>query len=265
MTLDLDSVSYRYAGATGNALADVSLELAAGDVVGIVGASESGKSTLCLVASGLAPGAIGGSLGGRVSIDGMDTSDTPSYVLAQRSGILFQQPAAQLSATAPTVWEEVAVGPRNLALPLAEVIERTWAALQLLRIEALAEREPGRLSGGQMQLVALAGVLAMRPAYLVLDEPTAQLDPAGTELVARAIDGLAGQGAGILIAEQKTDLLAGLCHRVIVLDDGKVVLDGPADEVLGDPALREWGVEPPAPVRLRRALAEAGVARELPL
>jgi energy-coupling factor transporter ATP-binding protein EcfA2 len=265
MTLSLESAGYRYAGVDHNALTDVSIQLEPGDVVGVVGASEAGKSTLCLVASGLAPGTIGGRLAGKVTIDGLETDGAPAHLLAQHCGILFQQPATQLSATAPSVWEEVAVGPRNLALPLAEVVDRTWAALRLLNIEALAERDPGHLSGGQMQLVALAGVLAMRPVYLILDEPTAQLDPAGTELVARAIDGLAEQGTAILIAEQKTDLLSGLCDRVVVLEAGSIVLEGPANEVLADSRLKEWGVEPPAPVRLRRALANAGLARELPL
>jgi len=265
VTLHLDSVTYRYAGAVREALRDVSLEIGPGHAVGIAGASEAGKSTLCLVAAGLAPQTIGGRLEGRVTVDALDTSATPPHVLAQRCGILFQQPATQLSATASTVWEEVAIGPRNLGLALDEVIERTWAALAVLAIEHLADRDPDRLSGGQMQLVALAGVLAMRPAYLVLDEPTAQLDPAGTAMVGRAIEGLAENGASILIAEQKSDLLAALCHRIIVLDAGRVVGEGSPEEVLADERLDEWGVDAPAPVRLRRALSAAGLQPELAL
>ena len=264
MSLRFEAVGYRYAGADRPALSGLDLELDAREVVGVAGAGEAGKSTLCLVAAGLAPRTIGGETSGTVTIDELSTADTPAHLLAQRCGILFQQPATQLSGTAATVWEEVALGPRNLGLTLADVVARTWHALGLLAIGELAARDPNRLSGGQMQLVALAGVLAMRPAYLVLDEPTAQLDPAGTALVGEAIGGLARAGAAILIAEQKTDLLARLCDRVIVLEAGRIVHRGPAADVLADERLPGWGVEPPAPVRLRRALEAAAVMAELP-
>ena len=128
------------------------------------------------------------------------------------------------------------------------------------RIDGLAERDPARLSGGQQQLVALAGLLAMRPGHLVLDEPTAQLDPAGTRLVADAIERLAAEGASILVAEQKTDLLAAVCSRIVVLVDGRVAHLGPAADVLGDPRLGDLGVAAPSRVRLRRAAEAAGVS-----
>jgi energy-coupling factor transporter ATP-binding protein EcfA2 len=147
----------------------------------------------------------------------------------------------------------------NLGLPREEVLERTWSALDALRITDLAARDPLRLSGGQMQLVATAGLLAMRPRHLVLDEPTAQLDPAGTRLVGEAIERLAAGGTSILIAEQKTDLLARVCSRVVVLEQGRIALDGPAREVLADPRLEALGVPLPADVRLERALVTAGL------
>jgi energy-coupling factor transporter ATP-binding protein EcfA2 len=147
----------------------------------------------------------------------------------------------------------------NLGLARDEVIERTWDAMDSLGIDALAERDPRRLSGGQQQLVAMAGLLALRPRHLVLDEPTAQLDPAGTRLVADALAGLAATGASILVAEQKTDVLAGLCSRVVTLSAGRVVRDGPGPEVLADPALEELGVAPPTAVRLARGAASAGL------
>ena len=110
-----------------------------------------------------------------------------------------------------------------------------------------------------MQLVGLAGLLAMRPGHLVLDEPTAQLDPAGSSLVADAIAELAASGASILIVEQKTDLLARVCRRIVVLAGGRVVRDGPTSEVLDDPELHALGVGEPSPVRLKRALVNAGL------
>jgi energy-coupling factor transport system ATP-binding protein len=259
MTLALKGVSYRYAGASAMTLRGIDLELAPGRVLGICGPNAAGKSTICLVVVGLAPLTIGGTLEGSVTIDDLDTRTATQHEAAQRAGILFQEPSTQLSDASPTVWEEVAFGPRNLSLPLDEVVERTWAAIDALGIADIAERDPSRLSGGQAQLVALAGVLALRPAYLVLDEPTSQLDPEGTRLVGEAlVHAVQATGAGILIVEHKTDLLAQLCDEVAVLDAGAIVRHGPTDEVLADPMLEELGVAPPAAVRLRRAVEASG-------
>jgi energy-coupling factor transport system ATP-binding protein len=258
VTLVLEGVRYRYPGAasaTGPALEGVDLVVGAGRVTGVVGANEAGKSTLCLVASGMAPGVVGGTLEGRVVVAGVDTTRARPHELAQRCGILFQDPATQLSGTAATAWEEVAFGPRNLGLPIAEVVERVEEALAALDIRDLAARDPARLSGGQGQLVALASILALRPACLVLDEPTTGLDPHGTRLVAAALERLARErGAAILVAEQRTELLARIADEVVVLEAGRPARSGPASEVLGDPGLEALGVEPPPAVRLQRAL-----------
>lgn len=261
MSLRLAGVSYRYAGSTATVLAGVDLVVEPGEVVGLVGANEAGKTTLCLVAAGLAPATIGGRLEGTVHVDDLDTATARPFELAQRCGTLFQNPVTQLSGTAPTVWEEIAFGPRNLALPLAEVVARVDQAVQQLAIGDLVRRDPARLSGGQAQLVALAGVLALRPAYLVLDEPTSQLDPQGTRLVGDALRSLAlNSNAGVLIVEHKTDLLAGLASRLAVIEAGRLVADGPASVALADERLPGWGVQPPSSVRLARAAAGAGVS-----
>ena len=258
--LTLAGVGYRYAGYATPVLHDIDLILADGEILGIVGANEAGKSTLCLVASGLAPGSIGGSLtGGSLSIDGEPMSGRPLHEFATRVGIGFQNPATQLSGVTGSVFEEVALGPMNLGLPQRETVERTKAALATLGIEQLAEREPRRLSGGQGQLVVIASLLAMRPPHLVLDEPTAQLDPEGTRLVGEALRELARTGTALMVAEHKTDLLDGLCERIVALADGRIVADGPAGSVLEDARLVEWGVEAPSRVRLARALTAAGL------
>lgn len=259
MTIQLRGVGYRYAGAAQPSLLDIDLVLADGEVVGVAGASEAGKTTLCLVVAGIAPRTVGGRIRGSILLDGEPIDDWPMHRLGGRIGIGFQNPSSQLSQVAGTVFEEVAFGPMNLGIEREEIIERTWAALDALRISALAERDPRRLSGGQQQLVAMAGLLAMRPAHLVLDEPTALLDPAGTELVADAIGRLAGDGASILVTEQKTDLLAAVARRVLVLEEGRVALEGPTTETLADPRLPDLGVSEPGPVRLRRLAAAAGL------
>jgi energy-coupling factor transport system ATP-binding protein len=261
MSLHLAGVGYRYAGSPSPTLKAINLELRRGQVLGIAGPNAAGKSTLCLVAVGLAPATIGGVLEGKVTIDELDTASSPQYELAQRAGVLFQEPDTQLSAAAPTVWEEVSFGPRNLSLTFDEVVERTWAAIEALRIADLAERDPAQLSGGQAQLVALASVLALRPSYLVLDEPTSQLDPEGTRLVREALAGAAeSTGAGVLIVEHKTELLAALCDEVAVIEQGQIVAHGAAQDVLADPALEDRGVAPPDRIRLRRRVEAGGTS-----
>jgi energy-coupling factor transport system ATP-binding protein len=258
--LELRGVGYRYAGYANPVLRDVDLTLADGELVGVVGANESGKSTLCLVASGLAPGSIGGALtGGGLWIDGEAMTGKALHEFSTRVAIGFQNSATQLSGVTGSVFEEVALGPMNLGLAARETVARVRQALAALGIEALAEREPRRLSGGQSQLVVLASLLAMRPAHLVLDEPTSQLDPEGSRLVGEALRGLARSGTALLIAEHKTDLLADLCDRVVALEAGRIALDGTAPDVLADPRLDGLGVEPPSSVRLERALTARGL------
>jgi energy-coupling factor transporter ATP-binding protein EcfA2 len=262
--LTLASVSYRYAGAARKSLRDASLTLADGEVVGVVGPSEAGKTTLALVCSGLAPRAISGTLEGKLLIDGENCADLPMHEMAERVGICLQNPSAQLSQAADTVFEEVAFGTLNLGLDRLDVAQRVTDALVALDIANLAERDPRRLSGGQLQLVAVAGLLAMRTRHLVLDEPTAQLDPDGKSLVAEALAGLAAAGTGLLIVEHDTDLLARLCSRVVVIVNGEIAMDGPTGAVLADTRLDELGVERPARDRLASALANAGIEVELP-
>ena len=259
MTVQLRGVGYRYAGAERAALLDIDLDLRDGEVVGVTGASEAGKTTLCLVVAGIAPRTIGGRIRGTITVDGERVDDWPMHRLGGRIGVGFQNPTSQLSQVAGTVFEEVAFGPMNLGVARDEIVDRTWSSLGALRIDDLAERDPRRLSGGQQQLVAMAGLLAMEPAHLVLDEPTAQLDPAGTQLVAGAIERLAQRGASILVTEQKTDLLAAVAERVVVLDAGRVALTGTTADVLTDERIRELGVTEPALVRLRRLAGEAAI------
>jgi energy-coupling factor transporter ATP-binding protein EcfA2 len=260
--LVLAAARYRYAGARTWALDGVSLSVDASRILAVVGANDAGKSTLCLVASGLAPAVIGGRFEGSALLDGTETRDLRPHEAAQRCGILFQNPLTQLSGTVPTVWEEVAFGPRNVGMELPEIVERTEGALRTLRISDLAPRDPSRLSGGQAQLVALASVLALRPASLVLDEPTSQLDPEGTRLVGEAIRRLAGEaGSAILIVEHKTSLIERVADEIGVLAAGRIVARGGAAEMLSDAALTSLGVDPPPAARLTRVLADAGIDR----
>jgi energy-coupling factor transporter ATP-binding protein EcfA2 len=257
--LELKGVTYRYAGYANPVLHEIDLTLHDGEIVGLVGPNEAGKSTLCLVAAGLAPASVGGALTGTLTIDGELMAGKPTHELATRVVVGFQNPNTQRSGISATVFEEVALGPMNLGLEVAETVERTRTALALLRLESIQLRDPTRLSGGQAQLVGIASLLAMRPRHVILDEPTAQLDPAGTRLVGEALRELAAGGTSLLIAEHKTDLLDGVCSRIVAIDGGRIVLDGPAAEVLEHSELDVLGIQPPSRVRLARALTAAGL------
>lgn len=258
--LKLANVGYRYPGYATPVLHDIDLSLASGEIVGVVGANDAGKSTLCLVASGLAPGSIGGELtGDGLFIDGQPMAGRPLHELSTHVGIGFQNPATQLSSITGSVFEEVALGPMNLGLTQRETVDRTKHALATLGIEHLAERSPRRVSGGQAQLVVIASLLAMRPRHLILDEPTAQLDPESTRLVGAVLRELAATGTSLLIAEHRADLLDGLCQRVVVIEGGRIVADDAATTVLADPRLAAWGVDPPSRIRLARSLTARGL------
>jgi energy-coupling factor transport system ATP-binding protein len=262
--LRIAGVRYQYAGSRTWVLDGIDLEVARGEVVAVVGGNDSGKSTLGIVASGLAPTVIGGKLEGVVELGGRRSSDLRPFEAAQLCGILFQNAGNQITGTSHTVWEELAFGPRNIGLALGEVVDRVESTLAALRIEELAPRDPARLSGGQAQLVALASVLSLRPRCLVLDEPTSQLDPEGTRLVGEAIRRLADDaGVAIVLIEHKTGLLLETADRGIALGDGRVAAEGPIGQLLQDARLLELGVDPPAAVRLRRALAETDTPPDL--
>jgi energy-coupling factor transporter ATP-binding protein EcfA2 len=211
--LELRDVSYRYPGATRPAIEGFNLAIDAGEIVGVVGANDAGKSTLCLVASGLAPASTGGDMTGGVEIAG-------------EAGIVFQDAITQRSGVTGTVFEEVAVGPVNLGRSVSETIAAGRAALRAAGIEDLAERHPAHLSGGQAQLLAIASALAMGPALLVLDEPTAQLDPEATDAVVASLRALAAGGTALLIAEHRLDVLDALGGRRIALDGGRIAPGG---------------------------------------
>ncbi len=224
--LTLRDVGYRYPGYRRRAIEGISLDIGGGEIVGIVGPNEAGKSTLCLVAAGLAPGSIGGELHGDVTIADVSTSRESAHELAGRVGIVFANPESQRSGVTGTVFEEVALGPVNLGLPVAETVARTREALASLGIDHLAEREPGHLSGGQAQLVAIASMLALRPGLLVLDEPVAELDADGRHLVAEALGSLAAAGTCVLIAEHDVALLRSIGARIVALRDGRIETGG---------------------------------------
>ena len=230
------------------------LHVRAGEWLAVMGASDAGKTTLCLLLAGLAPHLTGGQMEGRIVVAGRDTRDHPPPAMAGAVGILFQEAEAQLFN--PTVEAEVAWGLENLGLPAAEIGTRVEEVLTLFRLEQIRQRAPAELSGGEQKRVALASVLAMRPQVLVLDEPMGGLDPAGRREVLAALSDLRQDGStAIVMTESDPEAVAAFADRLLVLGDGQAALEGPPrDLFFQTERLAALGVAIPQTVRLADAL-----------
>ena len=238
------------------ALHNVDLSVHEGEFLGIAGHTGSGKSTLIQHMNGIVHPTMG-----RVSVCGRDLADKRAAAEAKGLvGLVFQYPEHQLFA--PTVYEDVAFGPRNLGLAPEEVDARVRQALELvgLPFDKVADRSPFSLSGGQQRRCAFAGVLAMRPRVLVLDEPAAGLDPAARDSFLSLIAQLHDEGLTVVMVSHSMDDLAALCDRVVVLNEGRTMLDGTPSEVFcqGE-RLRRVGLGMPAAQRMADCLRAAGV------
>ncbi len=240
------------------ALRDVTLSIETGEFVGILGPTGSGKSTLIQHFNALLR-----PTGGVIRVAGIDLSNPRADVRTVRRqvGLVFQYPEHQLFEE--TVFEDVAYGPRNLGLPGDEVRERVTDALTQAGVdpERVGRRSPFSLSGGEMRRVAIAGVLAMRPQVLVLDEPTAGLDPRGKQEILGQIDALHRErGLTVVLITHSMDEAAQLTQRVIVLDRGQVAMDGPTREVFGHAdLLAALGLGMPVIVDVLQRLQQRGV------
>lgn len=256
-----EGVTYVYGRGTPlevEALTDVSLAINAGELVGIIGATGSGKSTLVQHFNGLLRPARG-----RVMLDGVDihARHVDRRRVRQQIGLLFQYPEHQLFEE--TVLEDVAFGPRNLGLPQAEAQERARRALAQVGLppDRFGARSPFTLSGGEMRRAALAGILAMEPRMLILDEPTAGLDPRGRQDILEHIRRLhAGRGLTVALVTHSMDAVAQLCQRLLVLHEGRLVADGPTRAVFADVSrLDSVGLGLPQVTQLARRLRERGL------
>ena len=225
------------------ALAGIELTVESGQFLALMGPARSGKTTLCLALNGLVPRSTCGTYRGDVVAAGLNTRSHPVAELSTHVGLVFQNCQAQLFNL--TVEDEVAFGPESLGLPLKEIAGRIDWALAAVGMSHLRQNPPGCLSGGQQRRLAIAAVLAMRPEVLVLDDPTAGLDPLGRQSVLEVIAGLCHQGTTVIMATQDADAVAPLADRVVVLDAGRVVEDGPAAVLGGVARLHSLGVDAP--------------------
>jgi len=241
------------------ALSDVNLTIGDGEFVGLIGHTGSGKSTLVQHLNGLLM-----PTSGKILVDGLDLADkaTDRRAIRQRVGLVFQYPENQLFEE--TVEKDIAFGPKNLGLDEAEIARRVKDAMRRVALDydKLHERSVFELSGGQMRRVAIAGVLAMEPQVLVLDEPCAGLDPRGREEILGLIKKLHEEaGTTIVMVSHSMDDVASLAERVIVMNHGEIVMDGvPRDVFSRGEELRSMGLDVPQAVQLAGKLRERGYA-----
>ena len=260
MSIVIEQLNYVYMSGgpyETKALSDVNLTIGDGEFIGLIGHTGSGKSTLVQHLNGLLMPSSG-----RILVDGLDLADkaTDRRAIRQRVGLVFQYPENQLFEE--TVEKDIAFGPKNLGLDEAEIARRVKDAMRRVALDydELHERSVFELSGGQMRRVAIAGVLAMEPQVLVLDEPCAGLDPRGREEILSLIRDLHREaGTTIVMVSHSMDDVASLAERVIVMNHGEVVMDGaPRDVFSCGEELRGMGLDVPQAVILAQKLREKG-------
>lgn len=250
--ISFSDVSFTYTG-TSYVLSDLSLSIEKGQFVCVLGENGSGKSTFSkLINALLVPDK------GTVQVDGLDTSDpTNTYLIRSTAGMVFQNPDDQLVAS--LVENDVAFGPENLGIENPELRQRVDAALKQVGLQTSGKRETTALSGGQKQRVAIAGVLAMEPSIMILDEASAMLDPRGRRGLMRVCKELHEQGLTIVMITHFMEEAAE-ADRVIVIKSGRCVLDGTPDEILTqDEVLRSLNLDIPFAAQMSRLLQDRGI------
>lgn len=252
--IELIGVNYSYRvgeGQTVRALRNVSFSVEKGEFVALAGMNGSGKSTLAKLLNGLFTPSSGD-----VLIDGINTRDEErTFDVRRKAGMVFQNPDNQMVAT--IIEDDVAFGPENLGIPREEIIERVDWALGAVGMSEFRTRSASKLSGGQKQRVAIAGVLAMKPDILILDESTSMLDPEGRAEIMDVAKKLNASGITVISITHNMDE-AAQADRVIVLRKGRLVLDGTPKEVFASPEVEACGLALPPPTEIARMLSERG-------
>ena len=263
----LEDVSYKYPLEDREILKNINLDIKKGEFWAVIGKNGSGKTTLCNVLRRFVPDFYKGELKGKITLEGKELKDYSAKEIVQKVGFVFQNPFTQISGVKETVFEEIAFGLENLALDAEHIRKRVEETLKLLRIEELRDKNPYELSGGQRQKVALASIIAMDPEIMVIDEPTSQLDPKGTEEIFEIIDIIKKEGKTIILVEHKLELIAEYAEKVMVLDEGEMILSGNTEDVLKNKILMEKEIGIPQYAALAYKLMEEGKVQfeEIPI
>jgi len=251
------NLSFTYAGASTPSMDKISLSIEKGEFVILTGPSGCGKTTFCRCLNGLIPNFYSGKLLGELFVADVNVSDKTTAELSKHVGFVFQNPENQLFSL--SVERDVAFGLENLGIPREEALDRVRWAMKSTGIEELREKAPYELSGGQQQRAAIAGVLAMKPSIIVLDEPTSFLDPRSAEEIVKVIADLNREyRLTTILVEHRLDIVSRYANRVIIMDDGKVVLDGTPSETYGEQA-RLIGIGLPKVTTLFHMLRRDGI------
>lgn len=249
----IEGLTFTYSGSDTPAISNINLSIEEGEFVLLLGPSGCGKSTLCRCLNGLIPHFYSGRMEGKVIVAGMDVSKTPTYILSQHVGMVFQNPENQLFSL--TVENDVAFALENLGMPREEIRRRVDFALKAVGIEDLRNRSPFELSGGQQQKVAIASILALMPKLMVLDEPTSSLDPVSAKSIIDVILKIRKElGTSIIVAEHRVELLADKVDRVIVMQKGRIIKDGRPREIFVPEEITPYGVPIPKVVSMAKGV-----------
>ncbi|AGL02929.1 energy-coupling factor ABC transporter ATP-binding protein [Desulfoscipio gibsoniae] len=242
--IQFEQFTYCYPNSQHSALNNVELKIKKGSFVGFTGPAGAGKTTLLKSINGIIPYFEGGAVGGSVYIKGRPVRDMSLPQISRVVGTVLDDPEAQVICL--DVEQELAFGMENFGIDPSEMEQRMVTALSSVGIAHLRGRSTHSLSGGEKQRLAIAAALVIQPEILILDEPTSELDPLGSEEVFKVLRRLnIEQGITVLVTEQKTDLLASCCHRLVVLNQGSILLDGSPGEVFKDKNILQLGVAIP--------------------
>ncbi len=255
----IENVNYRYPTAKKDILKDISLTIEKGELCALVGQNGSGKTTLCNVIRGFSPKFYQGDLTGKVWINGKDIEEIELGDIALDVGYVFQNPFTQISGVTDTVYEELAFGLENMGVEVSEIHKRVDKIMKQTKIEPFKDRNPFQLSGGQLQRVALASILVMEQDILIIDEPTSQLDPQSTDDVFELIKLMKSMGKTVILVEHKMEQIAEYADRVVVLDEGGIVMQGTAQSVFSDPLCEKYHVRLPKCTSIAFELKKQGL------
>lgn len=257
--VEFKNVTYTYPLSNQPAIKNMSFKIEEGSFYGVIGGNGSGKTTLCSLIRSFAPNFYKGELEGEVLVDGKPTVEYGPGELALKIGYVFQNPFNQISGVKETVFEEVAFGLENFGVKADEIEQRVVEVMEKTDITSIALKNPFELSGGQQQRVALASTIVLKPDILVIDEPTSQLDPEGTESVFKIISEMKSERKTIILVEHKVDLIAEYADEILVLKDGELIKNGLKQDILSEISLLAENVQLPQMAILGNELRKRGL------